>query len=110
MEELLPFEEVKRELIIRKEATTNTNNGCYPENRPVETLLNFGVINLNKPSGPTSHQVADYVKKMLNLDKVGHGGTLDPGINGVVPIALGKGTRVVQRSEERRVGKECRSR
>ena len=96
MEELLPFEEVKREIIIRKEATTNTNNGCYPENRPVETLLNFGVINLNKPSGPTSHQVADYVKKMLNLDKVGHGGTLDPGINGVLPIALGKGTRVVQ--------------
>ncbi|MEK6955469.1 MAG: RNA-guided pseudouridylation complex pseudouridine synthase subunit Cbf5, partial [Nanoarchaeota archaeon] len=48
-----------------------------PEDRTIKELLNNGVISLNKPDGPTSHQVADYAKRILGADKVGHGGTLE---------------------------------
>lgn len=75
-ENLLPFEESERKVIIRKESGTNPEFGCIPEQRKIENLIQSGVITLNKPSGPTSHQAADYVKKILHLDKVGHGGTL----------------------------------
>ena len=77
MEDLLPFEKVKHELIIRKESETNWNYGQDPEKRSVEELINYGVINLNKPSGPTSHQISDYVQKILGIDKSGHSGTLE---------------------------------
>jgi H/ACA ribonucleoprotein complex subunit 4 len=59
-------------------------------------LINTGIVIIDKPKGPTSHQVADYVKKILNLNKAGHTGTLDPGVSGVLPIALEDSTRVVQ--------------
>ncbi|MFH1210957.1 MAG: RNA-guided pseudouridylation complex pseudouridine synthase subunit Cbf5 [archaeon] len=96
MEELLPFEKVTRNVVVRNEAPTSDEYGKRPELRTVEELINYGIINLNKHSGPTSHQVSDYVKKILNLSKVGHSGTLDPKVTGVLPIALGKGTRIVQ--------------
>lgn len=76
MEELLPFEKVKRELFVKKQAETNWSYGLKPEERSVEELINYGVINLNKFSGPTSHQVSDYVQKILGIDKSGHSGTL----------------------------------
>ena len=76
MEELLPFEKIKREVFIKKESETNLNYGRKPEERSVEELINYGVINLNKPSGPTSHQVSDYVQRILGIDKAGHSGTL----------------------------------
>ncbi len=96
MEDLLPFEALKREILVRKDAETNPEYGSNPEKRQIERLIEYGVVCLNKPTGPTSHQVADYVKKILNLEKVGHGGTLDPGVSGVLPIALERGTRIVQ--------------
>lgn len=96
MENKLPFEKVKRTVLVRKESITNPNYGTYPEKRNVKESINYGIINLNKVSGPTSHQVVDYVKGILDLDKAGHSGTLDPGVTGVLPIALGKATRVVQ--------------
>jgi len=82
-------------IITKKESTTNKEYGCDPESRKTETLLNYGIINLNKPGGPTSHQISDYVKKILGLDKAGHGGTLDPKVTGVLPIALSRATRIV---------------
>ncbi len=96
MEDLLPFEKVKRNIVVKKEVETNPKFGCKPEERSVEQLIQYGVVNLNKPSGPSSHQVTDYVKKMLHLDKAGHSGTLDPAVIGVLPIALDKATRIVQ--------------
>ena len=96
MEELLPFEKVKREMFIKKNSETNWDYGQDPNKRNVEELINYGVINLNKPSGPTSHQVSDYVQRILNISKAGHSGTLDPKVTGVLPIALGKATRIVQ--------------
>ena len=96
MEELLPFEKVKREIFIKKKFETNYDYGQDPEKRNVEELIDYGIINLNKPSGPSSHQVSDYVQKILNIDKAGHSGTLDPKVTGVLPIALGRATRIVQ--------------
>ena len=77
MEELLPFERVKREVFVKKESETNWDYGLKPEERSVEELINYGVINLNKPSGPSSHQVSDYVQRILGIDKAGHSGTLE---------------------------------
>ena len=65
----LPFESIKRKIIVKKEAETNPDYGTLPKKRSVEELIRSGVIVIDKPQGPTSHQVADYVKKILNLKK-----------------------------------------
>ena len=56
----------------------------------------FGFINLNKPAGFTSHDCVAKLRKLLNTRKIGHGGTLDPTATGVLPIAVGKATRLLQ--------------
>jgi tRNA pseudouridine55 synthase len=55
-----------------------------------------GFLNLNKPVGLTSHDCVAKVRRLLRLKRVGHGGTLDPAAMGVLPIALGKATRLLQ--------------
>lgn len=55
-----------------------------------------GFLNLNKPAGFTSHDCVAKVRRLLNLKRVGHAGTLDPAATGVLPIALGKATRLLQ--------------
>jgi len=69
--------EIKRKLLVKAEDQTNLRYGCKPEERPAEEYIKFGVINLDKPAGPTSHEVAAWVKRILNLKSVGHGGTLE---------------------------------
>lgn len=96
MKELLPFERLKRDVIVRKEASSDPSFGCVPEQRPVKQLIDYGIINLNKPSGPSSHQVSDYVQRILDISKSGHSGTLDPKVSGVLPVALARATRIVQ--------------
>jgi tRNA pseudouridine55 synthase len=56
----------------------------------------FGFLNLNKPRGITSHDCVVKVRRFLKLKKIGHGGTLDPAATGVLPIAVGKATRLLQ--------------
>ena len=68
--------------------------GKRPSDRTVGELLQAGVIALDKPRGPTSHQVTAWVRDALHADKVGHGGTLDPYVSGVLPICLGKAVRL----------------
>ncbi len=68
--------------------------GKRPSDRSVGELLKGGVIILDKPSGPTSHQATAWVRDALKAEKVGHGGTLDPYVSGVLPITLGKATRL----------------
>ncbi|MFP4523585.1 MAG: RNA-guided pseudouridylation complex pseudouridine synthase subunit Cbf5 [Candidatus Woesearchaeota archaeon] len=92
----LPFEKIQRKELIRQDVKTSQQFGIDPLQRPISQLLNFGVVNIDKPSGPTSHQVSAFVKKILNVSKSGHSGTLDPKVTGVLPIAIGRGTRVVQ--------------
>ena len=68
--------------------------GKRPSDRSVGELLQGGVLILDKPSGPTSHQATAWVRDALRCDRVGHGGTLDPYVSGVLPITLGKATRL----------------
>ena len=64
------------------------------KNKSIKELLEFGIINLDKPSGPTSFSVSDFVKKTLKLRKTSHFGTLDPKVTGVLPVALNRGCKL----------------
>ena len=55
-----------------------------------------GIINLKKEVGMTSHDAVFKLRKILGTKKIGHGGTLDPDVVGVLPIAVGKATRMVE--------------
>jgi len=85
----------KRKVLIKKQASTSPRYGCKPEERSTNELINYGIVNIDKPAGPSSHQVSSYVKKILGIKKAGHSGTLDPKVTGVLPVALGRGTRIV---------------
>lgn len=56
----------------------------------------FGFLNINKPKGMTSHDVVSRLRRILKIKQVGHSGTLDPMATGVLPIALGKATRLIE--------------
>jgi len=90
----LPSDEPEQ-LLVKSQDSTNPGYGCEPDKRDIETLLQYGVINLDKPSGPTSHEVVSWVRKILGISSAGHGGTLDPKVTGVLPCALGRATRVL---------------
>jgi len=68
---------IKRELLNKSEGETDPNFGHRPEERHFPELIRFGVINLDKPSGPSSHEVTAWVKRILNVKHAGHGGTLE---------------------------------
>jgi H/ACA ribonucleoprotein complex subunit 4 len=81
-------------LIVKDPKAIPDKWGKRPSDRSVGELLRGGVIILDKPSGPTSHQATAWVRDALKVDKVGHGGTLDPYVSGVLPVTLGKATRL----------------
>ncbi len=91
---MLPSEK-KRETLIKSEDKTDGKYGKKPQERPLEEYIRKGVINLDKPAGPTSHEVTSWVKKILNIEKAGHSGTLDPNVTGLLPIMLSEATRAV---------------
>lgn len=82
--------------LIKSKSKTNPDYGCDPYERPIEEHISKGVINLDKPSGPSSHEVDSWVKRILHVNKTGHGGTLDPKVTGVLPIGIDSATRVSQ--------------
>lgn len=59
-----------------------------------------GIINLKKEAGMTSHDAVFKLRKILQEKKIGHGGTLDPDVTGVLPIAVGKATRMIEFMQE----------
>ena len=67
-----------------------------PGDRSVDDLLAFGVVNLDKPPGPSAHQVAAWVRDATDQDRVAHGGTLDPKVTGCLPILLGDAARAAR--------------
>ncbi|MFC7194442.1 RNA-guided pseudouridylation complex pseudouridine synthase subunit Cbf5 [Halosimplex aquaticum] len=67
-----------------------------PDDRSVDALLEFGVVNLDKPPGPSAHQVAAWVRDMAGADRAAHAGTLDPKVTGCLPMLLGDATRMAQ--------------
>jgi H/ACA ribonucleoprotein complex subunit 4 len=95
-EYLLPFEKSERKILVKKEYATSPKFGKSPSERTVDEMLSYGIINIDKPAGPTSHQVSAFVKDIVGASKAGHSGTLDPGVTGVLPIGLNKATRIMQ--------------
>jgi H/ACA ribonucleoprotein complex subunit 4 len=69
--------EIEHRLLVKAEDKTDPSYGCKPEDRSGEDCLKCGVVNLDKPAGPTSHEVAAWVKRILKIQRVGHGGTLE---------------------------------
>jgi H/ACA ribonucleoprotein complex subunit 4 len=69
--------EIQRRLMVKAEEETNSRFGHKPYERPFEEYVKFGIINLDKPAGPSSHEVTAWVKRILNLKRAGHGGTLE---------------------------------
>ncbi len=82
-------------LVNVDEDITNEKYGHYPDKRPISELLYYGLILVDKPAGPTSHEVVAWVKRILEIEKAGHSGTLDPGATGLLPIGLGEGTKAL---------------
>lgn len=74
---------------------TNDKYGHYPDHRPVDSLLYYGLVLVDKPAGPTSHEVVAWIKRILEIEKAGHSGTLDPGATGLLPVGLGEGTKAL---------------
>lgn len=68
----------RSELVEKFMEDTSEEHGIIPTRRPLAKYLEYGVINLDKPPGPTSHEVTAWVKKMLGVSRAGHGGTLEP--------------------------------
>ena len=80
-------------LVVIDQDITDNNFGTYYDKRTIEQLLNYGIILLDKPPGPTSHETVAWTKRILNISKVGHSGTLDPQVSGVLPLGLGEATK-----------------
>jgi H/ACA ribonucleoprotein complex subunit 4 len=74
---------------------TNDSYGTYCEKRTIPQLLDYGFILLDKPNGPTSHETVAWIKKILNISKAGHSGTLDPMVSGILPVGLGEATKAL---------------
>jgi len=81
-------------MLVKDPNTLPDRWGKKPSDRSVGELLSGGVIALDKPSGPTSHQVTAWAKNALHAENISHGGTLDPYVSGVLPICVGKAIRL----------------
>jgi len=78
--------------------------GCSPLSRPIDLYLLYGIINLDKPVNPSSHEVVSWIKKIMKLEKTGHSGTLDPKVSGCLLVCLNRATRLVKAQQS--AGKE----
>ncbi|MDY6818716.1 MAG: RNA-guided pseudouridylation complex pseudouridine synthase subunit Cbf5 [Halobacteriales archaeon] len=67
-----------------------------PADRTIDQLLEFGVVNLDKPPGPSAHQVSAWLQDVLDIEKAAHAGTLDPKVTGCLPTLLGEATRLAE--------------
>ena len=88
-------EKTEQELVILREEPTNPKYGHVPSQRPMKEYLINGFVVLDKPQGPTSHEVVAWVRKMFAQERAGHSGTLDPMVSGVLPVGLGNSTRAL---------------
>ncbi|HEY6165680.1 MAG TPA: RNA-guided pseudouridylation complex pseudouridine synthase subunit Cbf5 [Nitrososphaeraceae archaeon] len=84
-----------RNLLKLDDDITNDAYGHYPNKRPISSLFDYGLILIDKPGGPTSHEVVAWVKRILDIEKAGHSGTLDPYATGLLPVGLGEGTKAL---------------
>ena len=82
-------------LIVIDQDITDDAYGTYYDKRTLEQLLDYGLIILDKPPGPTSHETVAWTKRILKIPKIGHSGTLDPQVSGVLPLGLGEATKAL---------------
>ena len=80
--------------IFDENPDTNDKYGCHPNNRTISELLDSGIVLINKPAGPTSHQLTAWARNLLGLNRLGHGGTLDPFATGLLTLLCGKATKI----------------
>ena len=87
-----------------RERPTYAAGGMQQSGHPAPAPVNgpFGFVVIDKPAGLTSHACVSRLRRSYGLKRVGHGGTLDPAVTGVLPIALGPATRLLRTSPERR--------
>ena len=84
------------ELNVRTGHYTPIANGHTPLKRPLAEYLKYGMINLDKPANPSSHEVVAWIRRILRVDKTGHSGTLDPKVTGCLIVCLSRATRLVE--------------
>lgn len=82
------------ELVVLHD-TPESKHGKRPDERTLQERIRLGVVIVDKPQGPTSHQVSAWVREMFGVPKAGHSGTLDPHVSGVLPVALADATRAI---------------
>src|SRR3954470_23611326 len=68
------------------------------------SFCSYGVINLDKPANPSSHEVVAWVRRILRVEKTGHSGTLDPKVTGCLIVCIDRATRLVK--SQQGAGKE----
>ncbi|KAI9714735.1 MAG: H/ACA ribonucleoprotein complex subunit dkc1 [Bogoriella megaspora] len=93
-----------KDLAVRTDHYEISQYGCRPERRDIQSYLQSGFINLDKPSNPSSHEVVAWMKRMLEVGKTGHSGTLDPKVTGCLIVCIDRATRLVK--SQQGAGKE----
>ncbi|CAI9741900.1 ACA ribonucleoprotein complex subunit DKC1-like [Octopus vulgaris] len=91
-------------LNFRTNHFTPIPSGCSPLKRPIADYVSAGFMNLDKPANPSSHEVVAWIKRVLRVEKTGHGGTLDPKVTGCLIVCIGRATRIVK--SQQGAGKE----
>ncbi|CAK9298785.1 unnamed protein product [Gordionus sp. m RMFG-2023] len=91
-------------LNIRTNHYTPLPFGCSPLKRDIVSHVRSGIINLDKPANPSSHEVVAWLKRILRVQKTGHSGTLDPKVTGCLIVCIDRATRLVK--SQQGAGKE----
>ncbi|KAG7450380.1 centromere/microtubule binding protein cbf5 [Guyanagaster necrorhizus] len=91
-------------LLVRSGHFTPIPAGCVPLKRDIISYIKSGVINLDKPSNPSSHEVVAWLRRILRVEKTGHSGTLDPKVTGCLIVCIDRATRLVK--SQQGAGKE----
>ncbi|WEL38657.1 h/aca ribonucleoprotein complex subunit cbf5 [Encephalitozoon hellem] len=91
-------------MIVRTNHYTPFGCGSMPLNRKIGEYIKYGIVNLDKSSNPSSHEVVTWVKEILKCEKTGHSGTLDPQVSGVLTICIDRATRLTKSQQS--LGKE----
>ena len=91
-------------LIVRTGHYTPIPSGCSPLSRPLLEYIRYGILNLDKPANPSSHEVVAWIRRILRVEKTGHSGTLDPKVTGNLLVCIERATRLVKSQQS--AGKE----
>jgi H/ACA ribonucleoprotein complex subunit 4 len=99
-------------LLLKNYNLLNVRTGHYtpipsstsPLKRNIQDYVRYGVINLDKPANPSSHEVVAWIRRILRVEKTGHSGTLDPKVTGCLIVCIDRATRLVK--SQQGAGKE----